>query len=366
MTRNLGLNKLDESWLNIDSLLGIRDNTVPHEEAHQTRVFGDAQNVMNAEGYLNNLVRPSVNISCFDNISITPSGYLYGNNSNSVLKRSFPGYLEEILSNSFYSSQKEREVCSSKSIIYSKLAIVWIHPHSRIFGHFLIECLPKLFVILGLRRNGVGGSVYVSDQHPKYVYSYLDLLEIDYKVVQSDQSVFAKKALVIEDYVGYKFPRFVVKEIRAIGAKYRDGSTPERIYISRERLKSSSGFRVLSNEGEVVRLVQKFGFEVIYPEELSIEEQVRYFSNAKVVVGEYGSALHNSMFSDIGTKVVSINWINEVQQSLGINFGHENIVITPQEGHIKAPSASTQEVVKFTVDLDVLLCVLEDVCSANL
>jgi capsular polysaccharide biosynthesis protein len=58
-------------------------------------------------------------------------------------------------------------------------------------------------------------------------------------------------------------------------------------------------------------------------------------------VGEYASALHNAIFSPPNTVVLSFNWINLVQQAIGINFGHKNIFIFPDSKQaVLAPTKS--------------------------
>jgi O-antigen biosynthesis protein WbqL len=61
-----------------------------------------------------------------------------------------------------------------------------------------------------------------------------------------------------------------------------------------------------------------------------------------VIAGEYGSGLHNAIFSREARHVIAFNWINLVQQAIGMARGHGNIFILPEGGQpILAPLPNT-------------------------
>ena len=71
------------------------------------------------------------------------------------------------------------------------------------------------------------------------------------------------------------------------------GPTPERIYISR----NMTANKRLANEDQLLPLIEKYGFTVVRPEQLSLAQQVRTFSKARVVLGAHGAGLTNLLFS---------------------------------------------------------------------
>lgn len=75
------------------------------------------------------------------------------------------------------------------------------------------------------------------------------------------------------------------------------------IYISK-RVKLSRNF----NEEEVVAILSKIGFAVIYPEDLSFVEQVQLFQSAELIVGASGAWLTNVMFSNSRQTVLYFTW----------------------------------------------------------
>ena len=58
------------------------------------------------------------------------------------------------------------------------------------------------------------------------------------------------------------------------------------------------------------------GFSVIAPENYTVEQQIRIFSRAKIIVGEIGAALANIIFAPPGCTVIEI--MPEIKPSLWI------------------------------------------------
>jgi capsular polysaccharide biosynthesis protein len=51
------------------------------------------------------------------------------------------------------------------------------------------------------------------------------------------------------------------------------------------------------NEEEIEALFMRYGFTILHPEQLSIQDQVRLFSRARMIAGPRGSGLHNIVFA---------------------------------------------------------------------
>ena len=67
-----------------------------------------------------------------------------------------------------------------------------------------------------------------------------------------------------------------------------------RIYISRANIPT----RMLVNEEEVQKLFETEGFEVIFPEQLTFDQQIAAISNASHVAGPSGSNWFNIVFGN--------------------------------------------------------------------
>jgi capsular polysaccharide biosynthesis protein len=109
--------------------------------------------------------------------------------------------------------------------------------------------------------------------------------------------IFARKAII--------FPRLFMYQVcmhdklKECYGKIADfysnplTKTPKLIYISREFVPK----RKLLNENKCIDLFKKYQFEIIHPEELSLQEQIDIFSKATHVAGPIGSGMHNLLFN---------------------------------------------------------------------
>ena len=105
----------------------------------------------------------------------------------------------------------------------------------------------------------------------------------------------------------------VFRIIDSIQAK---ASTTKRIYISRRtwtRKKSNNigtdytSQRKCVNEDNLVGMLQKYGFEEVFCEDLNMEEKIGLFRNAEFVIGPIGGGMANVIFCKPETNVISIN-----------------------------------------------------------
>jgi len=76
-----------------------------------------------------------------------------------------------------------------------------------------------------------------------------------------------------------------------------------KLYLSRR----SRAWRLLLNEDEISAALAARGFEVLLPEEMTFEEQVRMFQSAKVVVAPSGSSVLNAMFAAKDAKLIVLS-----------------------------------------------------------
>lgn len=95
--------------------------------------------------------------------------------------------------------------------------------------------------------------------------------------------------------VDFRVSNESIEYLRNQVMKVNNGFSPERglkIYLSRK----SNYLQRLINEREVASIFKKYGYEIIYPEELSLKEQIKLFSASEIVVGATGAALTNIIY----------------------------------------------------------------------
>lgn len=82
---------------------------------------------------------------------------------------------------------------------------------------------------------------------------------------------------------------------------------PKRLFLGRKH--QAAGKRVLLNEDELSAIAERYGFVQIYPEKMSVAEQIGIFAGAEAIVGPSGAAFANMIFSPEGAKVMVMTQI---------------------------------------------------------
>jgi len=122
-----------------------------------------------------------------------------------------------------------------------------------------------------------------------------------------------------------------------------------RIYISRR----DASFRFVTNESDVIKILEQYGFVVVCPGQLELEEQISCFHDASVVIGPHGQGLTHTVYCNEGTIVYELmpeNYKNVSIERLAINGGLRYFSdLSTQEIGTDNP-----QVVDLTIDTDIL------------
>ncbi len=86
---------------------------------------------------------------------------------------------------------------------------------------------------------------------------------------------------------------------RILASVEKKSELPKRIFLSRK----NASFRRPFNEFECQEVLKTYGFEVIYPEELSFEQQVQLFHNTEMIAGGSGAAFTNLLYCSEGCQI---------------------------------------------------------------
>ncbi len=122
-------------------------------------------------------------------------------------------------------------------------------------------------------------------------------------VYRSNKKTYLVERLLCPAGGVQKYSRKSILHFQNIGMKYRNSSTPraEKIYVSR---KDSRVYRNLVNEDEIELVFKNFGFDVVVASELSAEQKIATFSNARYVAGALGAAFNYVSFSQGADQII--------------------------------------------------------------
>lgn len=92
--------------------------------------------------------------------------------------------------------------------------------------------------------------------------------------------------------------------------------TSQPLYLSRTRLGKDNSLREIENEDILEEILREKNCLIVYPEQLTLKEQIRLINRHRVVVGVCGSALHSILFDlTENTHLVCINDYDRVDDN---------------------------------------------------
>ncbi len=164
-------------------------------------------------------------------------------------------------------------------------------PHSPFYYHMVIDELPNLIQI---REENPGcNTVIINSISPKWVVELLEHFKFNVRILD-------KKAIILENMFAVSAPRAVIRR----NLEYlRQNLVTEPIDIL---VVSRKGTPRNNDEIEQNIVERISGSKLIDPSTLSVEEQIKVFSTAKVIIGLHGGALTNCVWMDSSSNVIEI------------------------------------------------------------
>lgn len=234
------------------------------------------------------------------------------------------------------------------------LAVIY-GPAHQTWGHWLCDYLPRLHVLVRcgydlatlrfavppdlkpfaqalLARAGIGAGQLVRYAYGKEVLQAETLLRPG--GFRSDDALASGFAAATAFWMG----RMGFARPAARGAR--------RIFLSRA---GAAGERVVSNRSEIEALAAARGFDIIHPERMTLDDQLAAYADSAMIVGEYGSALHNAIFAGAGARVCALRGTSRhpgfvqtalcaaMGQQAGYVFGDTRTQTTEQRFRIEPP-----------------------------
>lgn len=197
------------------------------------------------------------------------------------------------------------------------------------YGHNLLEALTRLMLL-----DKVPAGIEIATSIPKSatVSALFEGLGVaQSRVRYYREPLFCRRAYLpdrlvyLEQFIN-PLARDAFARLAALGSASR-GERAERIFISRSRIRR----RRLINEVEIEALFERYRFRIVHPETLPVEAQIALFSEAKMIAGLGGAAMHSTVFSRPETRILMVSsraWfmrtdvlINEREGQLGYVFG---------------------------------------------
>ena len=207
-----------------------------------------------------------------------------------------------------------------------------------VYGHWLLDVIPRL--LLSNELSGQPEAPFYAPRIPDWGLALATAAGIDVSNrVQSGKELVFVRRLEIPTFIR---KGVVLDEVRSVATWQRLKSGQARdltrcageegslLYVSR----ANWGSRTLSNAREVEQWVKSYGFRIVHPETMTLRQQMDAFAAARLIIGEDGSGMHNSVFSDRHAHIGVI--------SMGrTNFYHASIANTKRHSVGYLPAVRT-------------------------
>lgn len=265
-----------------------------------------------------------------------------------------PGYLNDRIEKGEFPKQK-RSLSKLERVDLPGVSALVHNLNADTYGHWLVEGLPKLLFLRTLPIRPARFIVYAGAQ--PHVAKWIQHIAPDVDIETYDpatQYVSCETLLVptLACSPYYVFNPWLLPLLEHLAPRRRT----ERLLYLRKPWRGLLHW--MENADEVEELAQSLGFEPFSPWKHPLEEQIAAFASARVIAGDYGSALHNSLFSPPQTRVLCFNWVTFMQsriaqlcrQRVGFQMGDTDAPLTNQG---------------YRVDLDVAKRAFEAALSAE-
>ena len=218
-----------------------------------------------------------------------------------------------------YLSSAQPAFAGSKETIVLDSVFPILRPGDHIYGHWVTDILPRLWV-LSHKIDLASVTMVVRHNIPSFALKMLELFGVPQSNIclfnPNLQNLRCKRAYYAtnlrKDQISHpmmgRFSDHWTKIVKAsMPSAPGTPKTGEKVYISRGKWIKPSPHRVCLNSEELEDFfLAQDEWHVVHPQDLSLGEQLEVFSNAKVVVGEEGSGLHNSLFMPSESHVISL------------------------------------------------------------
>jgi hypothetical protein len=246
--------------------------------------------------------------------------YVCGNNRNDfyLLKESVSWPTEILIINTEKPSKRIKQVVDNAKIGLSNSG----------YFHWLSEDLPNYFL----------------DDSKYDCLAYKESKPINYSVLEKQREnilscnkwVFVKELSFVTRFgeLGYIHPSCVATLKKYSSSLEEKEYSYEKIYVSRTKTRRS-----IKDENLVEDYLSKRGFIIIHSEDLSFEDQVKIFAEAKIVVGLHGAGLTNTIWSKdiLLVEIMPVNRINRCfEWQVCLSGGkYEKIYFNPNNNSFK-------------------------------
>jgi hypothetical protein len=232
-------------------------------------------------------------------------------------------------------------------------ALVIAGPGYPIWGHWLLDFLPRLAIARSLLGDLLERYIIpLPSDTPGWAFDiahfFCGVQRRNFLLYdRSTQAVHCRNRVCMPTYAhsNYFFHSYL-KEIYDPFIDHKHNSDLARICVSRRSfIESRSVARSFTQRDYFEETAKRRGYTLIRPENLDIRAQIDIYAGASIIVGEYGSGMHNALFSATNTIVGQFVMPNTIQSRIAGLRGHASVYLLPDsDPNFADPRPATMEV----------------------
>lgn len=199
------------------------------------------------------------------------------------------------------------------------------------FYHWMVELVPKLLFLDNtiLEKNRINSILVNESVEKNENFKWLlkkcteHLVDIEIIYVNKDKNFYVEKLFFINtfnltvynfNYLNKNYQKTTIFNSESLKLlnirleaenKIIEKSQNKNFFILRNKNTVSDYNKRSYNEDEVFRFFHEEGFQGIYPDKLTLKEQIEIFKNADFIVGPSGASWSNLIFSNDSVKAIS-------------------------------------------------------------
>ncbi|MQW22022.1 glycosyltransferase family 61 protein [Lactococcus sp. dk322] len=179
------------------------------------------------------------------------------------------------------------------------------------WGHFLMDSVSRLWPVLENENKNIGKEQFIyfgEEIKSQSIIRFFELLGINktqlhyisrptrFSQLTVPQAAFIPGKMVHEKFL-LPFNQ-IIKQL-----KLPENQQPTKIYLSRAKLKGINEW----GEPAIEKCFEKNGFQIIYPETLNLDEQIKWLQSADTIACLSGTLAHTLVFAKQATRLIVIN-----------------------------------------------------------
>lgn len=233
---------------------------------------------------------------------------------------------------------------NTKKLIVEDKVISLVGAVDNSWSHFIVQYLPKLVILKDYyfdKNITVAISLNI-DKNCRELVEFIipktwKIFEIDENILlEAKELIYVdntswitdhSNTLILGDIMIYEIALKILKEVIT---KYKESKSLNIIVSKKKKyiyLRRVSNVRTLLNYKEVDKLLERYNFEIIYPHLYSLEEKIKIFSEAEIIIGPLSSGFVNIIFCNKDTKVICFlnknrvwdTYISTIAEYFGMN-----------------------------------------------